>query len=186
MIYALLDWELIQKFNISIESFINKCYQLDVKIIQYRDKNSDIKNIENRLKKIRKLWDKTLIINDYIDLIENADGLHIGQEDLEKYKSIENIRNKINSKILGLSTHNKEEILKANELDINYIGLGAYRPTNTKNVNSIGGEKLIKIAKLSKHPVAIIGGVKLSDKFDENIIKYKVIGSDICKSISTQ
>jgi thiamine-phosphate pyrophosphorylase len=184
MIYALLDFDLIQKYNISIENFINKCYELDTKIIQYRDKNSNLKDIKNRLKKIRKLWNKTLIINDYIDLIEFADGLHIGQEDLEKYKSIEKIREKIGNKILGLSTHNKKEVLKANNLDINYIGLGAYRPTNTKDVKSIGGEKLLEIAKLSNKDVAIIGGIKLNDNFEN--IKYRVIGSDICKLISTQ
>jgi len=184
MIYALLDFDLIQKYSISIEEFINKCYELDAKIIQYRDKNSNIEDIKTRLQKIRKLWNKTLIINDYIDLIEYADGLHIGQEDLEKYESIKNIRKKIKNKILGLSTHNEKEVLKANELDIDYIGLGAYRPTNTKDVTSIKGKALLEIAKLSNKDVALIGGVKLSDKFEN--IKYRVIGSDICKSISTQ
>jgi len=183
MIYALLDWDLLKKYNISIEEFVNKCSELDVAIIQYRDKNSNLKDIEKRLKQIRTLWNKTLIINDYIELIKFADGLHIGQEDLEKYKSIENIRQKIGSKILGLSTHNEKEVLKANKLDINYIGLGAYRPTNTKDVTSVKGEELLNIAKLSNKDVAIIGGVKLSDEFNT---KYKVIGSDICKLISTQ
>jgi thiamine-phosphate pyrophosphorylase len=184
MIYALLDFDLIQKYNITIEKFIEKCYELDAEIIQYRDKNSDIKDIEQRLKKIRKLWNKTLIINDYIELIKFADGLHIGQEDLEKYNSIENIRNKIGNKILGLSTHNKKEVLEANNLYIDYIGLGAYRPTNTKDVKSIGGEKLLEIAKLSNKDVAIIGGVRLDDNIPN--VKYKVIGSDLCKLISTQ
>ena len=78
---------------------------------------------------------------------------------------------------------NKEEILKANKMDLDYIGLGAYRSTTTKDVSSIGGEELLKIAKLSIHPVAIIGGVRLDDELD---VKYKVIGSDICKLISTQ
>jgi len=184
MIYGLLDWDLIQKYQISIEKFITKCYELDVKIIQYRDKNSDLEQIKNRLLKIRNLWNKTLIINDYIELTKFCDGLHIGQEDLEKYKSIQNIRDIIGDKILGLSTHNKQEVLKANELDIDYIGLGAYRITSTKDVISIGGKQLEEIAKLSNKDVAMIGGVKLSDKI--NNIKYKVIGSDICKSISTQ
>jgi len=184
MIYALLDFDLLQKYKITINSFVDKCYELDVKIIQYRDKNSDILDIEKRLKEIKKLWDKTLIINDYIELIEYANGLHIGQEDLQKYKSIENIRQKIGNNILGLSTHNEKEILAANKLDIDYIGLGAYRPTNTKNVKSIGGEKLTQIAKLSNKDVAIIGGVRLDDAIPN--VKYKVIGSDICKLISTQ
>jgi len=184
MIYALLDFDLLQKYKISIKDFINKCYQLDVKIIQYRDKNSSFDDIKNRLIEVRSLWSKTLIINDYIDLVQFADGLHIGQEDLEKYKNVENIRKKIGSKILGLSTHNKDEILQANQMKLDYIGLGAYRPTSTKDVSSIGGKELEKIAKFSIHPVAMIGGVKIDDNIKN--ITYKVIGSDICKLISTQ
>jgi len=180
MIYALLDWDLVKKYDVTIEKFIDKCKNLDVSIIQYRDKNSDIKDIKERLKKIRYLWNKTLIINDYIELIEFADGLHIGQEDLEKYGTIENIRKKIGNKILGLSTHNEKEVLEANSLDIDYIGLGAYRPTSTKDVKSIGGDKLLEIAKLSNKDVAIIGGVRLDDEIPT---KYKVIGSDIFKAI---
>ena len=180
MIYALLDFDLLKKYDVTIEAFIKKCKELNVSIIQYRDKNSDIKDIKERLKKIRSLWDKTLIINDYIELIEFADGLHIGQEDLEKYNSIDDIRKKIGNKILGLSTHNEKEVIEANNLDVDYIGLGAYRPTSTKEVKSIGGEKLLEIAKLSNKDVAIIGGVKLDDEIPT---KYKVIGSDIFKAI---
>jgi thiamine-phosphate pyrophosphorylase len=180
MIYALLDFDLIQKYDVSIEQFIEKCKNLNVEIIQYRDKNSNINDVKARLLKIRSLWNKTLIINDYIELVKFADGLHIGQEDLEKYKSIENIRKKIGDKILGLSTHNKEEILEANKMDLDYIGLGAYRPTTTKDVTSIRGDELIELAKLSNKDVAIIGGVKLEDNIPT---KYKVIGSDLFKAI---
>ena len=111
---------------------------------------------------------------------ENLSRIIDQDTDLKKYKDV---RSLIGNKILGLSTHNKEEILKANKMDLDYIGLGAYRPTTTKDVSSIGGEELLKIAKLSIHPVAIIGGVRLDDELD---VKYKVIGSDICKLISTQ
>jgi len=176
MIYALLDFELLKKNQVSIEQFIENAKKVDAKILQYRDKNSDIKDIKNRLIKIRNLWNKTLIINDYIELVEFCDGLHIGQEDLQKYESIENIRKKIKNKILGLSTHNEKEVIEANNLDVDYIGLGAYRSTKTKNVTSIGGEKLLKIAKMSNKDVAIIGGVKLDDDIPT---KYKVIGSGL-------
>jgi len=186
MIYALLDWNLLEKFHISIEQFINKCYQLDVKVIQYRDKDSKIDKIKERLKKIRTLWTRTLIINDYIDLIEFADGLHIGQEDLKKYGSITKIRTKIDNRILGLSTHNKREILRANHLDIDYIGLGSYRATSTKKglKTPLGKKRTAELIQISTHPVAVIGGVKLSDKIPN--ATYLVIGTDICKSISTQ
>jgi thiamine-phosphate pyrophosphorylase len=184
MIYGLMDFELLQKYALSFENYIDRCKELDVAIIQYRDKISSFEEVKKNLLQIRKLWDKTLIINDYIDLVEFVDGVHIGQEDLKKYGSIANIRDKIARKLLGLSTHNKDEILKANQLDIDYIGLGAYRETTTKDVLSIGGKKLENLAKLSIHPVAMIGGVKLDDEIKN--ISYKVIGSDICKSISIQ
>jgi len=183
MIYALLDYDLLQKYNITIDQFIAKAKELNAPILQYRDKNSSLDEIKIRLLQIRKLWDKILIINDYIELVQYADGLHIGQEDLEKYKSIEKIRDQIGNKIIGLSTHNKEEILQANQLDINYIGLGAYRDTSTKKVSSIKGDELLELAKLSNKDVAIIGGVKLDDDIPT---KYKVIGSDICRLISIQ
>jgi len=69
-------------------------------------------------------------------------------------------------------------------MDLNYIGLGAYRDTKTKkDISSVLGDSLDLIAAKSNHLVAAIGGVKLSNEFNT---KYKVIGSDICKLISTQ
>jgi len=132
---------------------------------------------------IREHYKGTLIINDSIDLIDYADGLHIGQEDIRKYsadleESVRRIRQKIGKKVLGLSTHNKEEILQANGLDLDYIGLGAYRATHTKSEANVGGKSLIETADFSKHPVGMIGGVKLEDNFEAPIV-YKVIGSDL-------
>lgn len=91
------------------------------------------------------------------------------------------IRQKIGKKILGLSTHGKEEILEANILDLNYIGLGAYRKTSTKIEANVGGEVLIEAASYSVHPVGMIGGVMLDDTFEAPII-YKVIGSGLYES----
>jgi len=132
---------------------------------------------------IREAYDGTLIINDSIELIEYADGLHIGQDDIRAYsddftKAVKLIRHIIGRKVLGLSTHNKEEILEANTLDLDYIGLGAYRATNTKSEANVGGKALIEAAKHSKHPVGMIGGVTLEDEFKEPI-RYKVIGSGL-------
>jgi len=38
---------------------------------------------------------------------------------------------------------------------------------------------LLELAKASKHPVALIGGIRMDDKFDEKIIAYQVVGSDL-------
>jgi len=197
MIYALLDFDTLQKYDISIKDFCKTAKGLKAKFLQYRDKNSSFEEKLNRIKEIRKYWKKTLIINDTLELLPYADGIHIGQEDLEelcekfdlsKYEIIDSIKNgKLNiqhstfkTKIVGLSTHNKKEILESNKLLLDYIGLGAYHPTSTKETSNILGEKVINLIKYSYHPVAIIGGVKIYDK----IPAIKVVGSDICKLTS--
>jgi len=173
-IYALLDWDTVKKYDISIKEFCKTAKGLKAKILQYRDKNSSLEEKHNRLLEIKKHWKKTLIINDTVELLEYCDGIHIGQEDLtslsekhsvskeEVIKMLKNFKNK--TKTVGLSTHNKEEIVIANGYDLDYIGLGAYRPTSTKNTENIIGEKVIDLIKYSYHPVAVIGGVKIYDK----------------------
>jgi thiamine-phosphate pyrophosphorylase len=185
MIYALLDIDMLEKYSVSIEEFVAKCKELNVEMIQYRDKNSPIEMKKELISEVRDSWDKTLIVNDFIELIEYADGLHIGQDDLKKYGSIEAIREKIGDKILGLSTHNLKEIKESNALNVDYIGLGAYAKTSTKtDAKTLGKRKIKKFIPYSNKKVAVIGGVKLSDKVKG--ASYLVIGSDICKSISTQ
>jgi len=183
MIYALLDRDALLKKDISLKYISEKIEKLNIPIAQYRNKFGSLEEKIEDLKVIRRYFSGKLIVNDTITLIDYADGLHIGQEDIREFSSdlkeaVYLIREKIGRKILGLSTHNKEEILEANGLDLDYIGLGAYRATSTKKDTQILGEDIFTLAKLSKHPVAIIGGVKISDKFSKEI-KYKVVGSNL-------
>ena len=85
------------------------------------------------------------------------------------------IRLKIKDKLLGLSTHNELEILEANDLPLDMIGLGAYKNTSTKDVSTILGSKISYLAKISKHPVCAIGGVKVDDIIEN--IRFNVVGS---------
>ncbi len=181
-LYALCDQELLDKKNISLEEFIEIAKQNGAEIIQYRNKSADIAFIKQQLIKIRKIYEGFLIVNDAYELIEFCDGVHVGQEDLKKIdsdisKAVRILRGVIKSdKILGISTHNEEEILQANELDLNYVGLGAFRSTQTKkDITSVLGDKLDEIASKSKHYVAAIGGVRKDDKFKH--VTYHVIGS---------
>jgi len=181
-IYALLDYDSLLKKKWSIEKFISTCKSLHVEIIQYRDKKGDITRKTENLKKIKSLCDITLLVNDEIALVDFCDGLHVGQEDLlkiseSKNEAIKKIREKIGRKILGISTHNKEEILEANSLDIDYIGLGAYRVTNTKNDAIVLKESLSDLARLSFKPVGAIGGVRVDDEIDG--VTFAVVGTDL-------
>ena len=176
-LYALCDKEMLQNRGISIPQFIQKVKLHNGEIIQYRNKIPNFAEIEEDIRTIRKFWSGTLILNDYLEFLDLVDGFHIGQEDLKKYGTVGEIRKKIGRKILGLSTHNREEIEEANSFDLDYIGLGAYRTSSTKEVTNVLGDEVEELAKLSKHPVAVIGGVKLSDKFRN--IEYRVIGSGL-------
>ena len=183
MIYALIDKEGLSSRGLSVKKFSQKIQHLYIPIAQYRNKIGSLSEKKEDLLLIRQFYQGKLIINDSIELIDYADGLHVGQEDIRKYNNdlflaVEMIRKKIGVKLLGLSTHNKEEILEANQLNLDYIGLGAYRGTQTKLDAKVLGSKALELAKLSKHPVGLIGGVKLTDKFAKQI-RYKVIGSDL-------
>ncbi|MEA3419168.1 MAG: thiamine phosphate synthase [Campylobacterota bacterium] len=183
MIYALVDKETLLRNDLSLQDLLRHIATLQIPILQYRNKPGSLEEKQRDLEEIRGLYHGTLIINDSIELIDYADGLHLGQEDMKAYsddkkKAVAMIRQKIAGKQLGLSTHNTVEIEEANDLEIDYIGLGAYRSTGTKKDAKVGGEALLKIAKLSRHPVAIIGGVRMDDSFEEPIV-YKVIGSGL-------
>ena len=84
---------------------------------------------------------------------------------------------RVKNKLLGLSTHNELEILEANNFELDMIGLGAYKATNTKDISNILGEKLQYLAKMSKHPVCAIGGVKVDDIIKNT--KFNCVGSAI-------
>jgi thiamine-phosphate pyrophosphorylase len=183
MIYALVDKETLLKSGLSLQGLLDHIAVLQAPILQYRNKLESLEEKRRDLEKIRTLYSGMLIVNDSIELIDHADGLHLGQEDMKVYsddkkQAVAMIRQKIGGKLLGLSTHNAIEIEEANGLEVDYIGLGAYRPTGTKKDAAVGGEALLKIAKLSTHPVAIIGGVRPNDSFEDPIV-YKVIGSGL-------
>ncbi|MBD3790933.1 MAG: thiamine phosphate synthase [Campylobacterales bacterium] len=180
-IYALVDKETLLGRGVSLLSHLEHLKNFDIPILQYRNKNGTLEEKKSDLLLIREHYQGILIVNDTVELIEFADGLHIGQEDIREYsanlnESVKKVRGMIGRKLLGLSTHNLSEIEEANRLDLDYIGLGAYRATQTKSEANIGGEALLEAAKHSIHPVGIIGGVKLEDEFEEPIL-YKVIGS---------
>lgn len=179
-LYVLCDNETLLKKNITLEKFVVLCKEKDVKIIQYRDKVSSLEEQKSNLLYLKSELNIPIIINDKIELIEFADGLHLGQEDFEnihkdKKIALKLVRAKIKNKLLGLSTHNEIEILEANNLELDMIGLGAYKDTSTKDVSTILGDKISYLAKISKHPVCAIGGVQIDDKIEN--IRFNVVGS---------
>ncbi len=183
-LYALCDQDMLDSKGLSLSDYVELAKQNSAEIIQYRNKNADIAFIKQQLIFIRKNFDGFLVVNDAYELIEFCDGVHVGQEDLKAidediFKAVKILRSVIKEdKILGISTHNEEEVLQANDMDLNYIGLGAFRETSTKkDISVVLGNSIDSIASKSKHFVAAIGGVRLDDEFKN--ITYHVIGSGL-------
>ena len=87
----------------------------------------------------------------------NADGCHLGQNDM----NIKNARIILKNKIIGITCHNSLKLAKSAIKDnANYIAFGAFNPSNTKKVKYKANFGLIKKFKiLSNIPVIAIGGI---------------------------
>ena len=181
-LYVLCDYETLLKKNITLEIFLEILKKYDVKLLQYRDKVSDLELQKQNLIFLKQNLNIPIIVNDKVELIDYADGLHVGQDDVlkidkDKKLAIKLLRKIVKNKLLGLSTHNELEILEANNFELDMIGLGAYKATNTKDISNILGEKLQYLSKISKHPVCAIGGVKVDDIIKNT--KFNCVGSAI-------
>ena len=101
-----------------------------------------------------------LIINDRIDvaLAVDADGVHIGQSDMP-YETARALLGK--EKIIGLSVETMEEVIAANALDVDYIGISPVyaTPTKTDTLTPFGLEGIEEVMRLSRHRCVAIGGM---------------------------
>ena len=135
-----------------------------IKIIQYREKEKNMKEKFYECKKIRRLTaenDVTFIINDDVDLamIVEADGVHLGQKDLP----VSEVRRIIGSDyIIGLSTHSPQQAVAAQNQDVDYIGVGPIFSTDTKAdvCEAVGLEYLEYVVDNIDLPLVAIGGIK--------------------------
>ena len=134
-----------------------------IKIIQYRDKTKSIKEKVKEAREIRELCKKngvTFIVNDHVDIaiLVDADGVHIGQDDMDP----SDVRKLIgDNKIIGLSTHSEEQGMKAYlNPDVDYIGIGPIFPTTTKDTAPVGLGYLEYAVKNLHLPFTAIGGIK--------------------------
>lgn len=146
--------------------FISVCLKSGVTCVQLRGKNAkiaDLMELGKRLKTLCQSFNVPLIINDNLDLclILDANGLHLGQDDGDVYMA----RQKLGpQKILGLSVNALNHITIANTLPLDYIGVGAIFPTQTKDVQTIWGlAGLNQAVNVSRHPVIAIGGIDESN-----------------------
>ncbi|MBI1978266.1 MAG: thiamine phosphate synthase [Candidatus Omnitrophica bacterium] len=142
---------------------ISDALQGGVDIIQLRSKTLSDQALLRLGKKIRLMTHqlkKLLIVNDRPDLMLalDADGVHLGQEDLPITFVRKLIRDK--NKIIGKSTHSLKQALQAQREGADYVGLGPIFGTPTKPTYSpIGVEVIRTVVKRIRIPVVCIGGI---------------------------
>jgi thiamine-phosphate pyrophosphorylase len=159
-LYVVIDLDFLgQRNSISV---IKEVIQARVKVVQLRAKTTPKKQllgIARELQQICKQQEVLFILNDYLDiaLAIEADGLHIGQEDLPAEEARKLLP--LNT-VLGVSAATPEEVLMAEKAGVDYIGVGAIFPTSSKdNIDVVGIERLRQIKALTQIPLVAIGGL---------------------------
>ncbi|MFH1983687.1 MAG: thiamine phosphate synthase [Pseudomonadota bacterium] len=135
------------------------------RIIQYREKHDrkSFRDMAAECIEIRRMtWAAGVlfIVNDYAELamLVDADGVHIGQDDLP----VAAVRERIGDKILGLSTHSPAQAVAAAAARVDYIGVGPIYKTKTKAdvCDPVGLDYLDFVVSNIGIPFVAIGGIK--------------------------
>lgn len=162
--------------NKTLYEQIKEALENGVTCVQLREKNLDEASFIEEAKKISVLcrqYNTPFIVNDNVNvaIASNADGIHIGQEDM----GLKDVREIVGENmIIGISAHTVEEVKFAQENGADYIGIGAVFETSTKNdVDVIPYEKVKSICDAVDMPKVAIGGINA-----ENILKLKGSGID--------
>lgn len=144
--------------------------------VQLREKKLDeesflVEAIE--IKSLCKKYNVPFVINDNVDIAVkmDADGVHVGQSDMEAG----DVREKLGpDKIIGVSVQTVEQALLAQERGADYLGVGAVFPTGSKDdADDVSHETLKAICDVVDIPIVAIGGIN-----KENVLQ--LAGTGIC------
>jgi thiamine-phosphate pyrophosphorylase len=134
-----------------------------VRLVQFREKNFSSAELYARAKVFREKTREAgalLIVNDRADIAVavEADGVHIGQEDMP----VKGARRVAPDLILGASTHGPDEAAAACNAGADYVNIGPIFTTQTKTVatGAVGPEMIDRIAPSLRIPFTCMGGIK--------------------------
>lgn len=135
-------------------------------LIQLREKHASSREILRLARELRRILPKNvrLILNDRADVCvaAGADGVHVGQDDLPP----EAARRIVGSqRILGISTHNPEQVRAGDESAADYVAIGpVFNTTSKDNPDPVIGLEGVKRARaLTQKPLVAIGGITIEN-----------------------
>lgn len=174
-LYAVSD----RQWSENTEEFLKRiedCLKNGVTMLQLREKNTsydEFRTLAQSVKPLCRKYGVKFIINDNVTLAKevDADGVHIGQGD----GSVIDARKILgDDKIIGVSSHNVEEAVKAQREGADYLGCGAAFGTSTKNdAGAIKHSVIADITHSVDIPVIAIGGIN-----SDNITRLENLGLD--------
>ena len=133
-----------------------------VTFLQLREKNLDEEHFFEEaveLQELARKYNVPFVVNDNVDIAlrMDADGVHVGQEDM----AAKDVRALIGEdKILGVSAQTVEQAVLAEKQGADYLGVGAVFPTGSKSdAVDVSGETLKAICEAVSIPVIAIGGI---------------------------
>jgi thiamine-phosphate pyrophosphorylase len=179
-LYAILDPE--QTKGRAPESVLRDLLDGGAAILQLRVKTmapSDFFQLAQRARAETRARGCKLIVNDRVDiaLACDADGVHLGQDDLPLAVG----RQLMGTKIVGISTHDIDQAQEAELNGADYIGFGPMFGTTTKNTGyaARGIDMLRQIRAGVKIPIVAIGGIN-----EQNVKQVWQAGADSAAIIS--
>jgi thiamine-phosphate pyrophosphorylase len=159
-LYAITDRELA---NSSLVEIVEQLLAGGARLIQLRDKTATARELFDAARAARVLTRAVgarLIINDRVDvaLTAEADGVHLGQEDLSVAEAREILGPE---KIIGVSTHNRTQFEAAVASSADYIAVGpVFATTSKENPDPVVGLDLLReVRSLTDRPIVAIGGI---------------------------
>lgn len=160
LLYAVTDSSWLK--GDTLASQVGKALQGGATLIQLREKNLPREEFLAEAIEIKAICGKyhvPLIINDDVDIAlqVDADGVHVGQDDLD----VGSVRRKLGpDKIIGVSAHSVEEAMEAEHGGADYLGVGAVFGSSTKtDANALDHRVLKEICRAVSIPVVAIGGI---------------------------
>ena len=160
LLYAVTDRHWLN--NRTLTDVVRESLEGGVTMLQLREKTLAEPAFLAEAKELQALcreYHVPFIVNDNVDiaLAMDADGVHVGQSDMEAL----DVRAKLGpGKIVGVSAQTVEQALLAEKHGADYLGVGAVFPTGSKDdADDVSYDTLKAICQAVSIPVVAIGGI---------------------------
>jgi thiamine-phosphate pyrophosphorylase len=160
-LYAIADRATLDARGTRVSEFAREMAQAGVGVLQYRDKVGAPNEVLRAAKEIAAEFagqDCLLIMNDRADLALLAGwGVHVGHEDLAPADA----RKVLGAAVIGVSTHNAEQVTAADAAAADYVAIGPVFATSSKADTEpvVGLEGVRRARALTRKPLVAIGGI---------------------------